>query len=52
MNDLVPSQRLIEDLINNKEKQTKIVNDIQVRLQVLLVPQDIVVTNLQQIPSM
>lgn len=52
MNDLDPSQYLTEDLTNTIENQTKTVNDIQVHPLVLLVPQDIVVINLQPITSM
>lgn len=52
MSDLVPNQYLIEELINTNENQIKTVNDIQVRLQVHLVLQDIVVINRQQIISM
>jgi len=52
MSDLVPNQYLIEELINITENQIKVVNDIQVRLLVHLVLQDIVVINHQPITSM
>lgn len=52
MSDLVPNQYLIEELINIIENQIKVVNDIQVRLLVHLVLQDIVVINHQPITSM
>lgn len=52
MNDLDPSQCLLEGLTNTIENQTKPANGIQVRRQILLVPQDIVDINRQLIISM
>jgi len=52
MNDLVLNQYLTEEFINTTENQIKTVNDIQVRLLVHLVLQDIVVINHQPITSM
>lgn len=53
MNDLDPSHCLTEGLlINTIGNQTKLVNDIQVHHQSLLVPQNIVDINPQPIISM